>query len=56
MYLSSCAVGSGIIDQLEASIEEGLSTVGWIDVMVRYSAHIHFEPSGPEPAGIVFSL
>jgi len=33
VYLSSCCVGPGIVEQLEVSIDEALSSGGWCDVL-----------------------
>jgi len=33
MYLSSCCVGPSIVEQLEVSIDEALSSGGWCDVL-----------------------
>ena len=36
LFLPTCCVGQQLQDNVFASIDEGLSTTGWIDVMVSY--------------------
>nr|CAG4648518.1 EOG090X0267 [Polyphemus pediculus] len=33
LYLSTCCVGSQILDQIEAAVEEALSSQSWVDIM-----------------------
>ena len=35
LYLTTCCVGSHILDQIEAAVDEALSTHTWLDVMVN---------------------
>jgi hypothetical protein len=34
LYLSSCCVGSNILGQIEAAIEEAISSQSWVEVLV----------------------
>lgn len=35
LYLSSCCVGTNILEQIEASIEEALDSQTWVEILVR---------------------
>ena len=37
LYLSSCCVGSNILEQIEAAIEEAINSQSWIEVLVSTS-------------------
>lgn len=34
VFLNSCCVGGTILDQIEAEVDEALSSAGWIDISV----------------------
>ena len=36
LLLSSCCVGSQILEQIEGAIEEALVSQSWVDIMVRW--------------------
>ena len=36
LYLSSCCVGTNILEQVEASIEEALDSQTWVEILVKF--------------------
>jgi len=40
LLLSSCCVGSQILDQIEGAIEEALGSQSWVDIMVSFEISI----------------
>lgn len=36
-FLPTCCVGESLQDQVEASIDEALSTAEWVDILVRFT-------------------
>ena len=39
-YLSTCCLGTGVSDMIEAEVDEALASKSWVDVTVRHPATV----------------
>jgi len=39
-YLSTCCLGTGVSDMIEAEVDEALASKSWVDVTVRHRATV----------------
>lgn len=38
-YLKNCAIGQGLLDQIEASVEEAVASQSWINILVKVNSN-----------------
>lgn len=48
LFLQSVCVDAAILDQLEASVEEAVSSETWIDLQVQKMTHYQYNSTGWE--------